>query len=268
MQPVRASRAANESPIIAVGTLRVPIERIEATQAPGKHEYVELRFEITQFLRGSAEASTDIRWYSEDRPYAPNRSDLIELNGKTVVAFLLRTGESTRHGIYFSGHTRDAVQPAASEAVERIKAEIDRQRALLAEYPAGLPEVPKSQLDLVRGLLDEPTVKGRAELAFERLLRLGKSGAPAMIALMDDRRNVAAEWLTVPNSPGHWEAQALYKPEKVVDAVDGILVKATGTGFVSIVYGESDENRRATVDAWRIYLYHVQAGPTPDGEQR
>lgn len=98
-------------------------------------------------------------------------------------------------------------------------------------------------------------MKGKAEAAFAKLLDLGLEFVPAIIVLMDDRREVAAEWLTIPNSPQHWEAHALYKPEKVVDALDGILVRKTGVGFVSIVNGSSDDNRQATVDAWRVYLY-------------
>lgn len=251
-------RRVAEAPIIAIGTLIVPVAEIEQRQASGQHEYVDLRLTDSEILKGDASRSFVIRWYSEPRDYAPAARTLAELRGHRVILFAVRAGEYDRRAIYFAGYSPDAVSQVDEKFVQEVRAEIVEQRRLMVQFPDGFPPVSREKEELVRRLLDETTRKGKAEAAFEKLLGLGADFVPAIVSLMDDRRDVAAEWLTIPNSPEHWEAHALYKPEKVVDALDGILVKVTGVGFVSIVNGGSDENRRATVDAWRVYLYHSQ----------
>ena len=243
-----------QSPIISKGALRVPISAIEELRASGKRDYVNLEIGNAEFLKGSAPKTFAIQWFSEVRDYAPDLPLLKQLNGREVVVFTLRGGPTGR-GIYLAGHTPEALAPSSEVLIRNIQTEIERQKQLLAQFPKGIDEIPKSRIESVRRLIENMTLKGRAEAAFEEMLRLGQDIVPATIMLMDDRRAVTAEWLQIPNAPGHWEAYALYKPEKVVDALDGILGKITGQQFVNIVNGGTDEDRRDAVDGWRVYLY-------------
>ena len=244
-----------QSPIISKGALRVPISAIEELRASGKRDYVNLEIENAEFLKGSAPKTFTIRWFSEGRDYAPDLPLLKQLNGREVVVFTLCAGPTESRAIYLAGHTPEALAASSEVLIRNIQTEIERQKQLLAQFPKGIEEIPKSRIESVRRLIENMTLKGRAEAAFEEMLRLGQDIVPATIMLMDDRRAVTAEWLQIPNAPGHWEAYALYKPEKVVDALDGILGKITGQQFVNIVNGGTDEDRRDAVDGWRVYLY-------------
>lgn len=249
-----------QAPLIAKGTLRVPVQAIEKLRDAGKHAYMDLQVENAEFFKGNASEAFVIRWYTDDKPYAPDLALLKNLDGRTVVIFAVRAGPPKEREIYFAGHTPEALVLSSEATLHDVQNEISKQKTLLSQFPKGLPSIPKLKMDTVRQLLNDIAVQGKAESAFKELLRLGQEGVPATIMLMDDRRAVAAEWLQLENPPGHghWEAYALYKPEKVIDALDGILIHITGQSYGNIVNGGTEEDRRAVLDGWRVYLYHLR----------
>jgi hypothetical protein len=178
-----------QSPIIAKGTLRVPISAIEELRASSKRDYVNLEIENAELLKGSAPKTFAIRWSSEGRDYAPDLPLLKRLNGREVVVFTLRAGPTESRAIYLAGNTPEALAPSSEILIHNVRTEIERQKQLLVQFPKGIDEIPQSRIESVRRLIENMTVKGRAEAAFEEMLRLGQDIVPATIMLIDDRRD-------------------------------------------------------------------------------
>jgi hypothetical protein len=107
------------------------------------------------------------------------------------------------------------------------------------------------------------TVRGAAQQrVFDRLVSLGKTAVPAIIAQMDDRRPLLDEAMTLKNeSPDAFEAIRQYGPERVVDALSAILNQITGEDFGSIENGGSDSDRATVVAGWRAYAARIGCSP-------
>ncbi len=98
-------------------------------------------------------------------------------------------------------------------------------------------------------------MRGRAQQAlFDRVIALGDSAVPAIVAQMDDRRRLLDQQITLKNTAGDaFEPQRFYGPEQVVDALDAILNQITGESFGSIENGGSNRERTSAVAGWRVY---------------
>ncbi|MCI0483378.1 MAG: hypothetical protein L0Y78_02225, partial [candidate division NC10 bacterium] len=75
----------------------------------------------------------------------------------------------------------------------------------------------------VKDLIDATTRKETQMDAFRQLEELGPKAVPAIIMLMDDRRDLAIPRIALSNPPKAWEAIRQYSPKKVVDAMSAIL---------------------------------------------
>ena len=56
---------------------------------------------------------------------------------------------------------------------------------------------------------------------------MGQSAVPAMIMLMDDRRRLPVQHISLRNNPQDFEAHGHYGPEVVTDAITAILNQIT-----------------------------------------
>jgi hypothetical protein len=102
------------------------------------------------------------------------------------------------------------------------------------------------------------TVASEQHKAFADLERLGQPAVPAIIALMDDRRDLAEKRISLENkSPGAFEGLRHYNASKVIDALDAILNQLTGLALGTSYFDDSDAARVEAVNAWRVYRHYL-----------
>jgi hypothetical protein len=118
------------------------------------------------------------------------------------------------------------------------------------------PKTPAAKIDEeVAALMEMILNKKKQHQAFSRLESLGCAAVPAIIARMDDRRNLPDPSISLENkSPDAFEGFRHYGPEKVVDALAAILNQITGKDFGSIYNGGTEAERTQTVQGWRYWL--------------
>lgn len=264
-----------QAEVITTGKLAVPAERIRSCLSSNHHDYVEIRVARGTAIKGNPPEDFVVRWYTEPRDYAPDPNDVIALNGKDVILFLVNaTDEVEEDGMpvtildfkaeepyadayfYFAGYTPQALIPSSAAELEDVQHEASTQQQLLANFSEAFPPSEEPLYTKVRKLIDATTRKDSQMAAFRELEKLGSKAVPAIIMLMDDRRDLAIPTISLRNHSDHWEARRLYGPKKVVDAMAAILNQITGQYFGNIHNGGSEMERQATVDGWRIYLYY------------
>lgn len=132
------------------------------------------------------------------------------------------------------------------------------QQEVLGAFEKFIPRVDRALLEKVRNLIDATTRKDTQMDAFRQLEALGWDGVPAMILLMDDRRDLAIPHIELENqADDHFEGIRQYSPREVVDAVAAILNQITAEDFGSIYNGDgSEQDRMDAVAGWGMYLYY------------
>ncbi len=88
---------------------------------------------------------------------------------------------------------------------------------------------------------------------------------PALVKRLDDSRRIKARQLYFHTSGG-FEGIAHYSPDVVTDVLATVLPGIAHESFGQIQSGGSDQERREVIDAWRVYLYHLENG-LPSAEQ-
>ena len=245
-----------QSDVIVTGTMAVPVDHIRSCLASNKHAHAEINVTLWEALKGKTPETFVVRWYTEPRDYAPDPERVIALAGKRVLLFLVDVEDAPVRGYYFAGYTPRALADAAPAQVQEVQNEISAQRQLLAGFSEAFPPAEEPFLRKVKSLIDATTRKDSQMAAFRELEELGPKAVPAIIMLMDDRRDLAVPAISLRNPPGHWEAVRHYGPKKVVDAMDAILNQITGHSFGNICSGGTERERQEAVNAWRTYLYH------------
>lgn len=239
--------------------MTAPLEAIETRIASGDHEYVELQLASDEVLKGTVDPVFKIRWYTRQEDYSPSIADIRRLNGKKVLVFLVRVDDGHPiNGIYFAGYTPAALADADRDFVSRVRDEVATQRKLLAEFSSRFSPASEPLFGKIKALVDALTVENTESEAFEKLMQLGPEAAPALIMLMDDRRDLPRQHISLKAPPGNFESIIHYGPKKVVDALGIVLPGLTHRNFVSTHNGGTEEQRQAAVDGWRIYLSKVR----------
>lgn len=239
------------SAVITVGTLHVPVAELRAAQN-GEGRYLVATLDVSETLKGERSDAVVISFYSEDKPYSPQSTALLALDGQPVLAFLTnpQNDDSGKRVRYFAGHARDAVRAASSADVADIRAEIARQERVLRGWHSH-PDWPR--WTEAKALIAKTLRRDTAEQAFKDLEKLGPQAVPAIIDLMDDRRPLGVRNLVLQNPPNFFEATRIYGPQLVVDALAAILNQITATDFGGIESGGSEQERQLAVNGWRIY---------------
>jgi len=246
-----------QSHIIATGTLNVPVDHIRSCLASNQHAYAEIRVNIDETIKGRPPAVFVIRWYTEPRDYAPAPESVIALNGKTAMLFLVDVDDAPVSGYYFAGYTPRALSDAGEAHVTQVRREVTAQQQLLAQFWKAFPPSNEPLYDRVKNVLDATTRKDSQMSAFRELEELGPKAVPAIIMLMDDRRDLAVPAISLRNkSPDAFEGIRHYGPKKIVDAMDAILNQITGEAFGNIANGGTERERQEAVKGWRTYLYY------------
>lgn len=255
---------------IVTGTLEVPVDEIRKCLSNGQHRDVNISVKCDRVIKGSVPEDLEISWFTKPSASSPDLELLIKLNRQKGLLFISK-GEKQW---YFCGYGPQGVLEASDSLEKRIQGELQTQKEVLRSYAKAIPQVNTSLLQAVRKLFDNTTRKETQMDAFRQLIALGWDGVPAMIILMDDRRDLAIPHIELENPEGHFEGIRHYGPRRVVDAVAAILNQITKENFGFIYNGdESDKSRKDSVDGWRMYLYYwkkaeaAQISVRPGGRQ-
>jgi hypothetical protein len=243
------------SHVIATGTLGVPVEAIRACLSSKQHKYVELTVSRDKVLKGNPPATFPVRWFTRPEKNGPDPEYVIKLNGKRVLLFLLEVDETSAKGLYFAGDMTRALVETNTGLLEQVRGEVAAQQKLLKRFDDAWPPAREPLHARVKDLIDAATRKDTQMVAFRQLEELGEKAVPAIIMLMDDRRDLAIPQITLSNPPRHWEAVRHYGPKKVVDALAAILNQLTGESFGFIYNGGTERERQAAIEGWRIFLH-------------
>jgi hypothetical protein len=246
-------RVVSETHLIVTGTLRAPVEVIRQAQEKKRHDYATLTIEPATYLKGdTGEPVFRCHYYTEPASYLPSPGTVMDLDGKAVVLFAVFVSDAGNK--WYVQHSPLAVQALTPETEKELRAEVENQRAVIEKADELLPVEKDETYEKTKALIEEALDAEKALRSYEALIALGQKAVPAMIALMDDRRDLAVKQISLKNPPGHWEAMRHYGPKKVVDLLDAILNDLVGFGG-SITNGGSESERKQAVDGWRIYLY-------------
>lgn len=249
-------RLVAKSHLIVIGTPQIPIESIQESISSKKYEYVNITVACDQTLKGTARKTVVVRWYTRPEPGSLGLKELTALRGKPAVLFLIEVDEKGSEGFYLAGNTPSAFSEANTVLTERVRVEVNAQRNLLERFDKVYPPQDEPLCSKVKALVDATTKKDTQLAAFHELEALGTKGVPAMILLMDDRRELPKKAISLRNPPDHWEAIRHYGPETVTDAIAAILSQITGESFGFVYNGASERERREAVNGWRVYLSH------------
>ncbi|NBW10650.1 MAG: hypothetical protein EBR82_21755 [Caulobacteraceae bacterium] len=250
-------RLVAASDLVVIGRLPAPSQG----RPTALRDYVDLPVEGIDTLKGAAAGSLAVRVFSGDRPYMPSNAALAETAGTPVLMFLTRVDEAPA-GYYFAGYTPSALRAASPAEVAGTAAEIARQDTVIGQWRRDetLPHYTE-----VKALVDRlGSVRGAQQQAvFDRIEALGEEAVPAIVALMDDRRRLADQRMTLVNhATDAFEGMRHYGPEEVVDALAAILNQITGQSFGAIMNGGSEAERTGAVAGWRVYAADL-ACPKP-----
>lgn len=251
-----------QSDVIVDGVPDVPVEQIGKANDSGKHEYVNLTVRVKKCIKGDhCPATILVRYYT--RSDSPSARILAESNAKQSVLFLTQVDTQTiTHApeVYFAGHTPKAIQSSSQELIERLSAEVSAQKEIINDFARHFRPENEPAYARVRELV-EATLNPRTEQkAFADLEAAGQSAVPALIMLMDDRRELPVKEMSLRNGPGGFEAFRHYGPKVVIDSITAILNQITGKDFGTTMNGGSERERKAAVDGWRVYLYRTRFG--------
>lgn len=263
--PVRdadLARLVARSDMIVLGS-----PRQDVAVADGDSRYVRMPVSVEKTLKSNfSDPAPDLRVYLPDPEWRPSNEAITAAAGQPAVLFLVRS-ESTPVSLYFEGP--DAIHVATAERVEAVEEEIRRQEVLLKNWQADetLPHygTVKRLVDELAGL--DQTVRSedsrwkKQERILRRLEALGQKAVPAIIAHMDDRRELAFQKMSLTNDwPDAFEGLRHYSPERIVDALAAILNQLTAENFGFIYSGATERERRAAVAGWRVYAEMLLCG--------
>jgi len=240
------------SSLVLIGTMDLPKERLAEEARKSAPDYLDISIRIEDVVKGGDVGSATVRFYPKDAPYKPSNDSVLGLGGAPAIFFLTRVDEGPV-GLYFAGHSPEALKPATEQTVGAARAEAARQKDIIRSWreDTALPRFSE-----VRALIARLGRVSGAEQqrVFNRLEALGKEAVPAIVAQMDDRRALRTQAISLENrSPDALEGVRYYGPKQVVDGLDAVLNQVTGESFGSIANGGSDRERDAAVDGWRIY---------------
>jgi hypothetical protein len=244
-------------------------------------QYFAWRLEKVTALKGPLPPSANALFYTTRSSASKLAERVTALQGTEVVifatkrddsfAFLTRTKDYPPKPLYLAFHEEpEAIQPMSAELLASLREELKNQERIAAVFPrsaAAKPDRYHAQVKRwIGGLFKEAT----AQPAIDELSKLGVKAVPSLIRLMDDRRPLAKRMLGFPNPPrplgapptgsaADFESHFHFSADLAVDAIANLLKMITDEEVDFLRAGSTEEQRKAMVRAWRIYLYYTYA---------
>jgi hypothetical protein len=157
------------SQVIVIGTLGVPLERIQECLSTNKHDHVNLTVKTEKMLMGNAAEAFKVSWFTDSRNNSPDPEQVIRSNGKKVMLFLSVSHEDQMERYYFAGDSTESLAESGEEFQQKVLLEIELQRKVIAA-PAQAVEAPNPVvLQKVRKLIHATTRKESQMDAFKQL---------------------------------------------------------------------------------------------------
>jgi hypothetical protein len=250
-------KLAAKSDAIVVGELRYDAVK-------GTDEYVSLELAVKRRLKSSVPGKgiLKIRFYDRKETHDDIVRHFAQFSGKPCIVFTVQVDDPAVADFYLAGSFSESIFAFTPEAEKAIDQELKLQNEIVRDFEAD-PSVP--HFKEVERLLKSVEDVASQRKAFSRLEALGKEGVPAIVAHMNDFRELPMSAISLRNSPGHWEAVRHYSPDKMVDALAAILNQVTHRSYRSIYNGGSDRERKACINAWRVHLHHIKNEAEQDG---
>ncbi len=241
---------------ILIGTMTFSARLLAEEASNARPDYFEIPVEVETWLKGGDAGRVSLRFYPVDAPYKPSNAAMSELAGSSAILFLTQVDEGPV-GLYFAGHSPEALQSSSPSAINAVRTEVSRQIELQEGHDVD-PTLPHFQ-EVTRLIAQLGSVRGpQQQHVFDSLVRLGPEAVPAIVTQMDVRRPLLTRAISLENrAPDAFEAVRHYGPDQVVDGLDAVLNQITGAGFGSIANGGTDRQRDATVAGWRVFASNV-----------
>ncbi|MCA8974941.1 MAG: hypothetical protein KDC98_09475 [Planctomycetes bacterium] len=241
------------------GVLHVDVKAVAKAQT--KSDYVGVTVEVLEHLVGAVQDKVAFRTFVRPPKDAEAHTDdlsaaqLLALDGQERIVFLGGPG-----GVYLAGDDdRQAVREPDPEFVARLRRRLRLHAAMLAQ-PLSIDRRSRARVDKVMRRICRDVDHQRQ--AFVDLLALDRADLPALIAVMDDRRALLEQSITLQNrARDAFEPFRHYGPKLVVDAVAAVLNQHLGESFGAIYSGGSDTERDACVRGWKVYAHYLARKP-------
>lgn len=238
-------------------TTRLSRDAAATAGAVKEPDYVSIPLEPSTVLKGMTPEKPVLRHYVDPKSVPPASKALMAASGRPVTLFLVLA----EGGPHLVSEPQFAIRDADTATVNVVRAELARQTTILRHWQIDrdLPHFGEVGR-LVHRLGNGPAHQQHE--TFAALEKLGVAAVPAIVAQMDDRRPLVEQRISLVNhAPDAFEGIRHYGPEQVVDALAAILNQITDVSFAFIYNGGSDGERRAAVDAWRIYVADLSCAP-------
>ena len=259
--PEPLSYLVARSNLILVGALNVTVKMVPRRGFFEKYGYGKDPVRVDEVLKGHVDGGVAVHHFTRLSSYGLSPETMMRAPGPQMLLFLVQGDEYSAGEWHLAGDEPDALRPASPELLEQVRNEVATQVVILRECSRLFPPEEQPLHQEVKRLIDATTNKETQAETFSQLIELGFRAVPAIITLMDDRRDLGEHSISLPNrSPYAFEALRHYGPELVVDAMAAILNQMTGQDFGSIHNGGSEQQRQDTINGWRIYLYHLKHG--------
>ncbi len=252
-------RLVAQSDIIVVGQPGAMPETIPPD------DYVGVAISSPRWIKGGSGSGLTVRWYSAPSAYAPSLEQLSAAVGVPSLVFTVKA----QGDLYFAGDTPGALRSADPASIAAVEAEVARQDHVIADWTvdADTPLYPEVRAIIERiAALPPPTREERRawpteqQRLFDQLIALGPDAVPAIIMLMDDDRPLPDRAISLKNlSPDAFEGIRHYGPDVVAEGLAAVLNQITGENFGFIYNGATPDERRDSINGWRIYLDHLRA---------
>ena len=241
-----------KSHFIIKGKIDVPKSEIKLNKESNSHSYIELALKTGKIFKGKVKETENIsiRYYTDEKWYKPCTNTLIKLDNKEVIVFLVKSNGA----LYFARSSPNSLLGVKKGMDEKIIEEIERQNEILSAPDRARSAEEELIYQKVKSLIETSLILEKQQSSYKDLEELGMKAVPAIISLMNDYRPLPSNRISFINkSKNSFEAIRHYGPEVVVDALAAILNQITGKSYGSIYNGATDNERRHTINGWKIY---------------
>jgi hypothetical protein len=230
-------------------TARLPSDAAAIVAVAKESSYVSLPLEAPIIIKGTARARLALRLYVDRKSAFSANEALAAVSGGPATLFLVLADDV----LYLASKPESAIRGGDVATMRAVRAELMRQTAILSHWQIDQDLPHFDEVGRLMQSLGSGTARQQHE-TFAALEKLGMAAAPAIVAQMDNRRPLVEQQISLVNhGRDAFEGIRHYGPEQVVDALAAILNQITGASFGFIYNGGSDDERRAVVDAWRVY---------------